>query len=347
MKIGFNILPLKSGHKFRGIGGYTQNLLDNLKKSRDITIVEFTDIQELDRVDLVHYPYFDLFSHSLPLIKKYPTVVTIFDVIPLIYPMHYPSGLKGKINLNLQKIALKNISGVITISETSKKDINKYLKVPLKRIKSIYLAASDEFKPIKDLKVLNETKIKYKLPDKFVIYVGNVNWNKNLIGVAEGCIKAGIDLVLIGKSFTQNENLNHPELRSFKDFLDKYANHPLIHILGYVETDDLVRIANLAEVWLYPSFYEGFGLPILEAQSVGVPVITSQTSSMREITENGAMLIDPESAAEIAQAIRKVVSDKNLKIKLIEEGFKNIKSFSWEKTATETIEFYEEVLKGV
>lgn len=344
MKVAFCSLPLTTGHNTRGIGVYTRNLLEAFKKYPEIQIQEFGDLSEVEGADIVHYPFFDLFASSLTVQKKISTVVTIHDVIPLVYSKHYPVGIKGSWNNFLQKRALKNISAIITDSQVSKKDIVKYLGVAEKKVQVVPLAPASHFQRIKDSKILDEVKNKYHLPEEFALYTGNVNWNKNLLNLTEAALRAGIDLVLIGKSFEEKENLDHPEMRSFKNFLDQYSGNPKVHILGFVQDEDLVAITNLATVLLLPSLVEGFGLPILEAQLCGVPVITSNISSMPEVAGQGALLVDPNSVESIAQAIIEIKDNKKAREYLIKEGLNNIQRFSWDNTAQETIKVYDKIL---
>src|SRR5688500_16619599 len=129
MKIAVNTLPLKTAHKDRGIGFYTNNLVENLKKDSQIELQEFDSLSEVRDAEVVHYPWFDLFFKTLLVQKSIPTVVTIHDVMPLRFKEHYPIGIRGKINLYLQKRALKKCSAIITDSNASKNDIIKYLKI--------------------------------------------------------------------------------------------------------------------------------------------------------------------------------------------------------------------------
>lgn len=350
MKIAFDTTPLHSGHKTRGIGSYTYNLLNELKKSSAIEVVEFKSIKQVHDVDLVHYPYFDLFFYTLPIKKKFSTIVTIHDVTPLIFPKHYPRGLKGLINFKLQKYALKNVDAVITDSYSSKKDIEKYLGVKSTKIFPIHLAIDSEYRVIPGQE-LRGTRDKYNLPDQFAIYIGNVNWNKNIVGIYKACKQVGMNLVLVGSAFEQNnQDLNHLEMSSYKEFLELSKNDSSVIKIGYVEKKELVEILNLASMLLMPSHYEGFGLPILEAQACGVPVITGNISSMPEVSTSprlrgaSAVLVDPYSVEEIAQGMKKL-EDRKLKIEIIKKGFENIKRFSWEKTARETLEVYKKVAK--
>ncbi len=346
IRVAINNTALSSGHKTRGIGFYTKNLIDSLRAHLDITVLQFSMTKDIKRADIVHYPNFDFFQMTLPFKRKFPTVVTIHDVIPLLFPEHYPPGIKGRLKLSLQKRSLKSISGVITDSEVSKKDIHQILGVELRKIYVTYLAPATHFKAISDKKRLKEIKDKYNLVDQFAIFVGSVNWNKNLLNLTQASVDAGIDIYLIGKNFEEISVSNHPELRSYKQFLEKYSNHPKVHLLGFIPDEEIVEIYNLASILLLPSFYEGFGLPILEAQTCGLPVITSNTSCMPEIAGEGAILVNPESIEEIKQGIEKIINDKKFTESLINGGFKNVKKFSWNKTADETVKVYQHVLKN-
>lgn len=343
MKIAFCISPLLNNHSIRGIGTYTKNLLEFLKKSSKLQIQEFSDIREVKSADVIHYPFFDLFKRSLSIQKKIPIVVTIHDVIPLAYPAHYPPGIKGSLNKFLQKASLKNIAAIITDSQSSKEDIVKYLGVSRNKIFPIALAPASHFHKINNIEELEKVKHRYNLPEKFALFTGNVNWNKNLLNLTEAAVKTKIDLILVGKSFEERNNMDHPEMKSFKEFLKLYSNNSKVHILGFVNDEDLVFITNLSVVVLLPSFTEGFGLPILEAQICGIPVITSDVSSMPEVAGTGALLIDPNSVKSISQAIIQIMKKRELRESLIAEGFENVRKFTWEKVAQETIEVYEKV----
>lgn len=342
MKVAFCSLPLKTGHKTRGIGVYTRNLLEALKKQEGIQTQEFGNLAEVKSADIVHYPFFDLFQHSLPWQKPFPTVVTIHDVIPLVYSQHYPPGIRGSWNNFLQRRALQDVSAVITDSAASKKDIVQYLKVPGEKIHVVPLAPASHFQKINDDKILKRVKDKYNLPQEFALYTGNVNWNKNLLNLTEATLKADTNLVLVGKSFEERKNLDHPEMQSFKQFLHQYYNNPKVHILGFVEDEDLVAITNLAKVVMLPSFAEGFGLPILEAQICETPVITSSVSSMPEVAGKGALLVDSGSVEDIVEAFKKI-DDKKISDNLVKEGLENVKRFSWEITAKETAQVYAQI----
>lgn len=352
MKVAINVVPLYSAHKMRGIGYYTRNLIENLKKHEDLEIFEFQDISQIKQVDLIHYPWFDLYFHTLPVKKPFPTIVTIHDVIPLIYKNHYPVGLRGKFNFLLQKIALKNCKSYITDSESSKKDIVKYLKINPEKIFAIPLAAEENFKMLSDTKLLR-IKRKYILPERFLLYVGDANWVKNLpflIKAFDKLLKTAGDLklVLIGGVFLKKvDNINHPELESLKmmnKLISELNLEKSIIRMGNIEKDELAAIYNLATVYVQPSFYEGFGLPVLEAFACGVPVVCSNGGSLQEVGGSAALYFDPENEEQFIRIIVEVLQSKSVREKLIKSGLEHARLFSWQKCAEETIKVYKRMI---
>lgn len=342
MRVSIDLSNLHPLNKQRAIGFYADNLIEALKKYTNCEVVVLANRKE--RVDIIHFPFFDLFRATLPIKKIAPSVVTIHDVIPLVFPENFPSGFKGKINFYRQKLALKNVNAIITDSLSSKKDITTFLHIDSSKIYPIYLAPSAIFKVINDQKILEGIRKKYNLPKEFAIFTGNINWNKNLNNLARASIESGTNLVLTGAGFENKNNLDHPELKSYSEFLKNFAQHHLIHMVGFVPQQDLVIIMNMASALLFPSFYEGFGLPILEAQACGTPVITSNVSSMPEVAGKAALFVDPENTYEIIQAINELKKNPKLRDDLKKGGLENIKKFSWKKTALKTLEVYQEVL---
>jgi glycosyltransferase involved in cell wall biosynthesis len=361
IKVAIDISPVKTGHKVRGVGMYTQRLEEALE---DIRISGYQDIRidpfdfktgnwklKTGNYDVVHYPYFDLFFLTLPLRKMAKTVVTIHDVIPLIFPEHYPPGIKGKIKFLIQKFSLRGVSAVITDSENSKKDIFKYLNYPKDKIHVIYLAPGEAFEKLATDNWQLATRRKYSLPDQFVLYVGDVNWNKNILGLVKACKKIQVPLVIVGKQAVQEDfDRSHPENQDLV-WLQEHVqsstidHQSLIILTGFVPEEDLVKIYNLATVYCQPSFYEGFGLPVLEAMACGCPVVAAKTSSLPEVCGQAAILIDPKDYNEIAKGIQEVIENKEIRDKLIKKGIERAKKFSWKQAALETMGVYEKVVK--
>lgn len=350
LKVAINIMPLQTDHKNRGIGYYTNNLLDYLKKNDAISVQPFTNISEVKDVDIVHYPWFDFFFHTLPIVKKAPTVVTIHDVIPLIFKEHYKVGFKGWINLFLQKLALRNCVAFITDSKISKIDISKYLKLDEEKINVIPLGTDNSFKPLSSDKKLF-IKRKYSLSDRFVLYTGDANWVKNTPLLIEGfkLLKEDPDfydvkLVLVGGVFLKKiDNIDHPELNSLKrmnKLISEFGLEKDVIRLGQIDTKSLAGIYNLATVYVQPSLYEGFGLPVLEAISCGTPVICSNGGSLPEVGGNAVIYFNPKKVNQLVALLKEILEDKSLQIKLAKLGLKQAEKYSWEKTASEAIKVY-------
>jgi len=338
MKVSLDISRLQVGHCYRGSGVYAEQLWQAFQKmqSKDFTVRLIKQGKIAKDVDLIHYPYFDLFFLTLPMRNSKPVIVTIHDVIPLVFPEHFPRGLRGDLKLCFQKRALQNAAAVITDSKSSKKDIVKYLDVPEKKIHVVYLAPNKEFRqlPARDR----------QLPKNFLLYVGDVNWNKNIIGLIKAFSQLKIKdlyLVLVGSSF-QNQSLS--ETQDIVRLIEELNLGKRVKILGRVAKKDLVAIYNLAKVYVQPSFYEGFGLPVLEAMACGTPVVTANTSSLLEISGNAAVFVNPDNIDSIAKGISKLLNYNNTYYcSQVKKGLEWVKRFSWKKTAQETINVYEQM----
>lgn len=378
MKIAIDISPLRGDDKVRGIGVMVEELvaalLSEAKKDSSITIdtIDFHGENgkrklENGNYDIIHYPYFFPFSQTLPKKKLAKhMVVTIADLIPLVYPDNYPPGIKGKLNFYHQKRRLKNADAVLTISETSKKDICRFLKIDPNKVKVTYLAPRKPFKRMKNGKWKMEIRKKYSLPKKFVLYVGDVNYNKNISNLINACKLINVDLVIIGKNALEISglgvdlyniegprdwvrflfNISHPELAHYKKILDQFKKSKNVHRLGFVHQDDLVAIYNLATVYCQPSLYEGFGLPVLEAMACGTPVVASKTQALVEIAGRAALYVDPEDSKSIAQGLKKMILSDKLKNEYSKKGLQNAKDFNWDESASHIIKFYKSIISS-
>lgn len=338
MKLRFALVtPPLAGHSIRGTGVYAQNLLEGFQEYiQDAVMEKVTITDNLESYDAVIYPYFDPFFLTLPLIKKIPAVVTIHDLIPLSFPSGFKPGLRGKIKWYLQKFSLKNVTAVITDSESSKRDIEKYASVSADKIKVIYLGIGREFVKIPEKK-LSPLRKRMKLPDNFILHVGDVNYNKNIDGLIRAFSlvrekNTSLNLILVGKGFTDKSE----ELDRLKSLINQLNLELFIHFPGRISSDELVAMYNLATVYVQPSYAEGFGLPVLEAMSCGCPVVSSVNSSLAEITDDAAISVDPQNIASIAEGITGIISNNVTKNNLVKKGFINAGKYSWEKCIRNT-----------
>lgn len=284
----------------------------------------------------------------IPKNRNYRRIVTVHDIIPIIFQKQYLHTLKPLIkNLYLQSInELPYVDQIITISQYTKKDIIKHLSIDENKIKVIYEAADPVFKIHSNSHCQNNIVNKLRILGDFILFVGGIDPRKNL----ETVIKAlknisleyrNISLVIAGSDFKTEQD---PIKKKIDKFIEKNNVGDKIISLGYVEDDILACLYNRAKMLIFPSFYEGFGLPIVEAMSCGCPVIASNRTSIPEIAGDAAILSDPEKIDEITNAALKILENTSLSNYLKHRGLKRSSNFSWEKTALQTVKVYNNYL---
>jgi len=319
----------------RGVGFYAENLGKALEKSPDITLTDKDP-------DIIHYPFFDLFYHTLPIKKDKPTVVTIHDLTPLVLSNRYPKGFRGTVNLMFQWLATHSVSAILTDSECSKKDLLKIFRIPEEKITVVPLAIDPLYKKEVSPEKLEEIRQKYHLPKRFVLNVpGGPNPNKNLPNLAEVTDRIGIPLVIVGKGMLQEiKEPVHPELIDMVRL--KIYKHLILP--GFVPTEDLNALYRLATLYVQPSLYEGFGLPLLEAMTAGCLIASSKTGSLPEIYHEGAITFNPRKLSSMAKAIRKALN-LSPKARQHQIDLAKIRSadFTWAKAAKATAAVYQKV----
>lgn len=287
------------------------------------------------QLDIVHDPC-QMGPFLFPIRAK--KVLTIYDLFPITHPQTSPSRYTPYIYKYLLPQILKRTEVIIAGSKNTKNDILKYFPNLKNKIIVIYAAADKSFRKIKNLE---KVKRKYKLGFPFIFSLGILNPRKNLTTLIKAFSKLKTQglkhkLVIGGPRGWQFENT----LQQAHDLTKKGE----IIFTGFIPLKDLPSFYNLADLFIFPSLYEGFGIPILEAMACGCPVITSNISSLPEVAGNASLFInDPLDADEIAERINEILNYPNLKKDLIEKGYVQAAKFSWDKTAKETIKVYEEV----
>lgn len=354
IKIAIDISPTLDGNSIRGVGYYTQNLIAALQKeistnqnykNYQIDLIRNSTL-DIRNYDLVHYPYFDPFKLTLPHTKK-PTIVTVHDLIPIQFKNHFPAGIKGKIKWLIQKNRLQHVSKILTVSEYSRQIISKIVKYPLKNIAVTHLAADSSFKPIDDSVFLKTIKEKYHLPNKFVLFVGDINWNKNIPNLVRACKKLKFPLVIVGSAAVKTDVPDHPwtkDLRWLQSIYNRQSKNNGLILTGFVPDEELPTIYNLATVYCQPSFAEGFGLPLVQAMQSGCPVAYGQDTSLPEVTDGVGLSFNPRSIESIASVLKKFWGNPKLRHSQKILGLVRARNFKWSTAAKKTLTLYSSIL---
>jgi glycosyltransferase involved in cell wall biosynthesis len=290
------------------------------------------------RADLFHAPHY-----VLPPFVPGPTVVTIHDCIHLRFPENLPSRAAWVYAHTMIRIAARKAGRIITVSETSKRDVVHYTGVRPEKVVVIPNGLGARFTTAPDDDALDRVRQRFDLSHPFVLYVGNIKPHKNLERLIEAFALARVGgpddlrLVVIGDEISK-----YPGLRQsvHRHRLDKY-----VRFFGFQPAATLVAFYRLARAFVFPSLYEGFGLPPLEAMANLTPVVTSNLSSMPEVVGDAAVLVDPYDSQSIADGIRRVVTDEGLRQQLIARGRLRVQQFSWRKAAARTLDVYREAIE--
>lgn len=280
------------------------------------------------KCDIVHFPHF-----NLPIFYHRPYIVTIHDLILHFFPGRKMSKFYQRIAYNLIiKNAVKKAKKIITVSDNTKNDLIKYLKVPTEKIQTIHNGISDIFTLLQDQVAIKKTLHKYKITPPFLLYTGVWRNHKNLPRLIKAFSlirkNEGIDLRLV---ITGKEDKNYPEVKNTVKELDLTDS---IIFTGLVEERELCHLYNAATITVCPSLYEGFGFPPLESMKCGTPVAASRTSSLPEVCgQNNAVFFDPYDIGDIARKITTLYKDAALQQDLVEKGFLHAAKFTWNASA--------------
>jgi glycosyltransferase involved in cell wall biosynthesis len=341
-----------------GIGRYSENILNEMNNklcednfyiiinknskfngikcnSKVFSFLEQFEIPYLSfkkNYNLFHSPHF-----NFPIFNQGKLVLTIHDLTPLLFPDIFSR--KARIYMKTMIWLSKfRADKIITVSQNTKDDLVEMFNYNPNKIKVIYNGVDSSYKLIDNKKLISEINNKYNTGENFLLYVGNIKPHKNIPVLLKAL--SNIDkqnkLVIVGKRDKAYDEIF--------DIIDQNNLKDRIIFTGFVPDEDLILLYNAAALFVYPSLYEGFGLPPLEAMACGTPVITSNVSSLPEVVGDAAITVDPHNIKELSKKINKILSNKDLQNKMIQRGIERAKQFTWDKTARETIKVYEDVL---
>ena len=289
-----------------------------------------------ERVRLVHEPHY-----VLPPAIQCRSVVTIHDCIHLRFPQYLPSRLAYVYAKASMWSATRKADRILTVSEASKRDILHFFNVAPEKVAVIHNAIDDRFLGPPDTKVIDQVRQRYQLDYPFVLYVGNIKPHKNIerlvaaFAHARACVSDDLKLLIIGDEISK-----YPPLRQavHRNKVDKH-----VRFLGFQPQERLAVFYRLARAFVFPSLYEGFGLPPLEAMACGTAVVTSNVSSLPEVAGGAALLVDPTDTESIADGMRRAITDETLRADLIARGLKRAHEFSWAQSVAKIHAIYLEV----
>jgi glycosyltransferase involved in cell wall biosynthesis len=308
---------IHDGHRFPVRIGWMQ-----LRAARALQVL---------KPDVAHFT-----NGMIPAGSPVSTIVTVHDMSLRLYPRCHPVR-RVLLNRPLMRVAIQRAAAIVTVSHSARRDLLRLHRVAPERVSVVHEAASPAFRPIDDRDRLDAVRARYGLPERFILYVGTIEPRKNLprlIDAFAAARRAGVPhrLVCVGPYGWSSRDLSsHVEQCGVSD---------VVHFTGYVPFDDLPAIYNLAEFFVFPSLYEGFGLPVVEAMACGTPVITSATSSLEEIASDAAELVDPTNTDSLLAAIRRLATEPAYRRDLAERGRQRSRAFSWTQTAKEMLAVY-------
>lgn len=301
-----------------------------------------------DQINVMHYPANAISFLSIK--NKSKTVITVHDAIPL-FEYREPLSKRGIIsgfldwyNNILIRYNLNKDFTIITVSQRSKEDLIKFTKISPKNVHVIYEAANNNFRKVSDKKQIEDIKKNYDLGEKYILGFSHKNGNRivDSYSILPDDIKKKYRVGLICQQFEFSNEIQR--------IIDKNKLENKIICIPPVSEKDLVLLYNSASLFVFPSFYEGFGLPVIEAMQCGCPVICSNRGSLPEVAGNAVVFVEKLDnislcIKELAEKMEAILIDENLRTDLIIKGFNQAKKFSWEKTATETLNIYEKIFR--
>jgi glycosyltransferase involved in cell wall biosynthesis len=295
--------------------------------------------------DFAHF----LFHLDAPLFSPIPMIVTIPDLIPQTMKQAYSRKhqIKNSVQFKLESSIARRAAAIIAISEFTKQDVLKYMHIDPVKVRVVYLGVQERFFRPPDVEALARLTSTYHLPEQFILYIGGIDPRKNIpsLVAAWGELwkesRFRIPLVIAGKLSNQRE---YPALLSQIRSLG-LEEHLILP--GYIPDEDLPALLSAASVFAFPSLYEGFGLPVLQAMAAGCPVLTTRRSSIPEVAGKAVWYVEEGTARELASGLRSVLENRGKAVELSAEGKAQAAKFSWDRTARETFRVYEDVAENL
>ena len=333
----------------REIGDLPPNFLNapySLPDTSARNYFEFQGILRRFRCDVLHVPH--LFSSPQYIPCKY--VVTVHDLLDHFYPLPGKSATRRSLQFYFTRRVLRRAERIFAVSNSTRNDIGRLFHIPLGKVEVIYNAIDERFRRGHATEADRQFIAgRYQVNYPFILYAGRISPHKNVVRIIEAfsALKAelakddkflDLKLIVIG-----DEVSRHPDLRRS---VIKGGVQNDVRFLGFVPIDVLRIFYDVAKVFVFPSLYEGFGLPPLEAMAHGTPVVTANTSSLPEVVGNAAVLVNPENVFEIMRAIHRVLLDQSLRDRLKQRGYEQVQRFSWNTSVERILQLYGQLARA-
>ncbi|MFI5305677.1 MAG: glycosyltransferase family 4 protein [Nitrospiria bacterium] len=362
MKIGIDISPIF--YQRGGVGNYTLYLVENLLKidsnhrfflfSNQSSKESFSFLGDSkvsfiqgigpylrykiwkEKIDVVHGPNF-----KLPGKGTRGNLITVHDLALERFPLYGKKTFGSSYSSWKTKKRALTADHIITVSQNSLEDIVNLFGVSKDRVSAIYNGVDRSFFPDRNGEAFLKIKEKYRIKkDQYILFTGTVEPRKNVNTLLKAfsrskVLREGFSLVLAGGKGWKNENI--------QSLIQNEGIENELSITGYVAKEELRVLYSFSSCFVFPSVYEGFGMPLLEAMACGAPVVCSNTSSLPEVAGDAAIMVDPFDYEGFSMAIEKIIKDKEFRMNLIRNGLKRVKSFTWEETARQTLQLYEKI----
>jgi glycosyltransferase involved in cell wall biosynthesis len=342
-------------HEISGLPSNFEKVVYTTKPGQLNKQITFPLFLKTQPADLYHMPL-----NVVPLMMPRPYVVTVHDMSSLLFEKR--EGIRNTLRLFQYRRGLLRAAKIIAVSAATRRDIEHLLGIPTERIRQIYNGPDPKFtehRPAADARAsgpdadqMERRRIleRYQITYPFLLYAGTIRPQKNIPRLVEAfaVLKGELEnhpayrdlrLVIIGDDIAHNPSVRRAVIQA--------GVEQVVRFLGFVPADTLRVFFEAASAFVFPSLYEGFGLPPLEAMATGTPVVTSSVSSLPEVVGDAAMIVNPENVFDISRGIREVLLDEELRNRLVRKGYEQLRRFSWDRTASEVLETYGEVARSL
>jgi glycosyltransferase involved in cell wall biosynthesis len=333
--------------RFAQLGALPENFRTLALLNPETTFANYVEMHRVihaHEVDLIHVPH----TFWRPLITRAPFVITVHDLLDYMYRARTNNGMRRTIHNYMTRQVMHHAARIFAVSNFTKRDVSRYFDIKPEKVEVVYNALDESFQRGHSTPAEQEViRGRYQVDSPFLLYAGRISPHKNVARIIEAfsalkgeLAKEGaypdLKLIIIGDEVSKNPDIRRAVIRS--------GMQQDVRFLGYVSIDVLRIFFDMAKVFVFPSLYEGFGLPPLEAMAHGTPVVASNTSALPEVVGHAALMVNPENVFEISRALQRALTDQPLRERMKAAGLEQAQRFSWEVSVRRMLKVYEQVV---